>query len=54
MKMMSEELADKVEVRYNDNPLEIVPEDNYAPEEDKLTDMNWADIVFVANILKFG
>ncbi len=47
-------MPDKVEVRYSDNPLEIDPEKNYAPEEDKLKDMNWADIVFVANILKYG
>ena len=54
MKMMQEELADKVEIRFNDNPLEVDAAKNYAPPEDKLTDMNWADIVFVANILKYG
>ena len=54
MKMMGEEFPDKVEIRYSDNPLEVDPEKNYAPPEDKLTDMNWADIVFVANILKYG
>ena len=54
MKMMQEELADKVEIRFNDNPLEVDPAKNYAPPEDKLTDMNWADVVFVANILKYG
>ncbi len=54
MKMMQEELADKVEIRYNDNPLEVDPEKNYAPPSEKLTDMNWADIVFIANILKYG
>jgi len=54
MKMMQEELPDKVEVRYNDNPLEVDIPKNYAPPNDKLEDMNWADIVFVANILKFG
>ena len=54
MKMMQEMLPDKVEVRYSDNPLEINPEKNEAPPPDKLKDMNWADIVFVANILKFG
>ena len=54
MKMMQEELGDKVEVRYTDNPLEVDIEKNTAPSEDKLENMNWADIVFIANILKFG
>ncbi len=54
MKMLQETLPDKVEVRYNDNPLEIDTEKNYQPDPEKLKDMNWADIVFVANILKFG
>ena len=54
MKMMQEILPDKVEVRYNDNPLEVDPEKNHAPPSEKLKDMNWADIVFVANILKYG
>jgi glycosyltransferase involved in cell wall biosynthesis len=54
MKMMQEMLPDKVEVRYTDNPLEVEPENNYAPPKEKLKDMNWADIVFVANILKYG
>ncbi len=54
MKMMEEMLPDKVEVRYTDNPLEINPEEKEQPPIDKLKDMNWADIVFVANILKYG
>jgi len=54
MKMMAEELPDKVEIRYTDNPLEIEPEKNFAPQEDKLKDMNWADVIFLANILKYG
>ncbi len=54
MKMMEEQMPDKVEVRYSDNPLEVVPETNTSPTVDKLKDMNWADIVFVANILKYG
>ena len=54
MKMMAEELSDKVEIRFTDNPLEIEPEKNYAPPPEELKDMNWADIVFVANILKWG
>lgn len=54
MKMMAEELEDKVEIRFTDNPLEAVPKDNFAPEPKDLVDMNWADIIFVANILKWG
>ena len=54
MKMLSEELPDKVEIRYSDNPLEVDPKDASMPTHDKLEDMNWADIVFVANILKWG
>ena len=54
MGMLAQELSDKVEVRFNDNPLEVDTEKNYAPPADKLNDMNWADIVFVANILKYG
>jgi glycosyltransferase involved in cell wall biosynthesis len=54
MKVMSEELADKVEIRYTDNPLELDATTSQMPPHDKLVDMNWADIVFAANILKFG
>ena len=54
MQMLSEELSDKVEVRYTDNPLAIEPKNGSMPDSDKLEDMNWADIVFVANILKWG
>ena len=54
MKMMSEELSDKVEVRYTDNPLDLDASSGSMPPSDKLDDMNWADIVFMANILKWG
>ena len=54
IKMLSEELSDKVEARYTDNPLEVDPKTGSMPSSDKLEDMNWADIVFVANILKWG
>lgn len=54
MKVLSEELADKVEVRYTDNPLELDHTTGQMPPNEKLEDMNWADIVFAANILKFG
>ena len=54
MKMMQEELSDKVEVRYTDNPLEVDPEKKIQPPPEQLKDLNWCDIVFVANILKYG
>jgi hypothetical protein len=54
MKMMQEELPDKVEIRFSDNPLEAKEGSTELPPTDKLVDMNWADIVFVANILKYG
>jgi len=54
MKMMQEELPDKVEIRFTDNPLQAVEGSTELPPPDQLVDMNWADIVFVANILKYG
>jgi glycosyltransferase involved in cell wall biosynthesis len=54
MKVLGEELADKVEVRFNDNPLDLDMATGQLPPIDKLVDMNWADVVFAANILKFG
>ena len=54
MQMLAEEMPDKVEVRFTDNPLEIDPEKNFMPDVSALEHMKWADIVFVANILKFG
>ena len=54
MKMMAEELSDKVEVRFTDNPLQVEPKTGAMPPGPQLEDMNWADIVFVANILKWG
>jgi len=54
MKILQEELPDKVEVRFTDNPLEADPKNPHLPPNESLKDMNWADIVFVANILKFG
>ena len=55
MQILQEEHPDLVEVRFTDNPLELTPSASPPmPPNDKLVDMNWADIVFVANILKFG
>jgi glycosyltransferase involved in cell wall biosynthesis len=54
LQVLAEELPDKVEVRFNDNPLMLDTTNGQMPPTDKLEDMNWADIVFVANILKFG
>lgn len=54
MKMMAEELSDKVEVRFDDNPLNLDVTTGNIPDLHTLDNMNWADIVFMANILKFG
>jgi glycosyltransferase involved in cell wall biosynthesis len=55
MKVLSEELSDKVEVRFTDNPLEFDEKSHSPPPQpENLVDMNWADVVFVANILKYG
>lgn len=55
MQILQEEHPDLVEVRFTDNPLELNPSSSEPlPPIEKLVDMNWADIVFVANILKFG
>lgn len=47
-------MSDKVEVRYTDNPLMLDTSTGQLPPASSLEDMNWADIVFAANILKFG
>lgn len=54
MKMLEEEYPDLVEIRYTDNPLLLDEKTGQMPEIEKLDDMNWADIVFAANILKYG
>lgn len=54
IKVLSEEMADKVEVRYTDNPLCLDTSTGVLPPVEKMEDMNWADVVFAANILKFG
>ena len=54
MKMLEEEYPDLVEIRYTDNPLQLDEKTGQMPEIEKLDDMNWADIVFAANILKYG
>lgn len=52
--ILQEEYPDLVEVRLTDNPLELDVSSGQMPPHDKLVDMNWADIVLVSNILKFG
>jgi len=56
MSILESEFPDEIEVRYNDNPLEVNVKDpkEQPPPPEKLVDLNWADIVFVANILKYG
>jgi glycosyltransferase involved in cell wall biosynthesis len=54
LKILQEELPDLVEVRLTDNPLELDTSSGQLVSHDKLVDMNWADIILVSNILKFG
>ena len=55
MGVLQREHPDQVEVRFTDNPLELDVSANGAmPPPEKLVDMNWADIIFTGNILKFG
>jgi glycosyltransferase involved in cell wall biosynthesis len=54
IKVLSEEMSDKVEVRYTDNPLCLDTTNGLIPPVEHMEDMNWADVVFAANILKFG
>lgn len=54
MKMLEEEYPDLVEIRYTDNPLQLDEKTGVMPEPEMLDDMNWADIVFAGNILKYG
>jgi glycosyltransferase involved in cell wall biosynthesis len=54
LKVLQEVTPDLVEVKFNDNPLMLDEQKKQVPPINTLEDMNWADIVFVANILKYG
>jgi glycosyltransferase involved in cell wall biosynthesis len=54
LRILQEEFPDEVEVRFNENPLELDTSSGMLPPKESLTDMNWADIIMVSNILKFG
>lgn len=54
LRVLQEELPDLVEVRINENPLELDTTNGQMPPPSSLVDMNWADVVMVSNILKFG
>lgn len=56
LRKMEEKLSDRVEIRYNDNPLEWIEENNTAKPNPnaQYTDIRWADIVFTCNLHKFG
>lgn len=58
LRVLGEEHPDKVEIRINDNPLEIQVNGDQVipnfPPHDKLVDLNWCDVVLISNILKFG
>jgi glycosyltransferase involved in cell wall biosynthesis len=53
---MIDKLGDKIEVRWDENPLEWIEENNQAkPNPDaKFENIQWADIVFTCNLHKFG
>ena len=51
--VLQEECADKVEIRFTDNPLSYEPGVEMTPEREKEQIM-WADVVLISNILKFG
>lgn len=54
MKVLAENFSDQVEIRRNDNPLQLDEKTGQTPPIEQLEDMNWADIIFSANILKYG
>jgi processive 1,2-diacylglycerol beta-glucosyltransferase len=45
---------EKVKVRFSDNPLDLDPTNGFMPPKESLVDMNWADVILINNILKFG
>jgi glycosyltransferase involved in cell wall biosynthesis len=47
-------LPDLVEIKFNENPLELDTTNGQMPAVSSLVDMNWADVIMVSNILKFG
>ena len=54
MQKLQELYGDRVEVRFNKNPLGISEEDGgWAPDWD-FADMKWADIVFTQNLSNYG
>lgn len=54
LKVLQEEFPDKVEVRFNENPLMLDTSSGQFPLAKDLEDMNWADVILISNILKFG
>jgi hypothetical protein len=57
MQKLQELYWDKVEIRINDNPLELDVTTNQFPDfndQNTLKDMRWADVIFVHTITQFG
>ena len=50
MQKLAEKCADKVEIRFDDNPLGVDDKIKGIPEDFSYENMNWADIVFTHNI----
>lgn len=51
---LQELYGDKVEVRFNDDPLGVTQTNNILDPNYPCPDIKWADVVLINNILKFG
>jgi glycosyltransferase involved in cell wall biosynthesis len=54
MQKLQELYGDRVEIRFNKNPLGISEEDGGWKQDWDFADMKWADIVFTQNLSNFG
>jgi len=54
MKKLEELYGDRVEIRWNKNPLGIDEKNGKWQQDWKFEDMKWADIVFTQNLSNFG
>lgn len=51
--VLQEECPDQVEIRFTDNPLGVEPNGTLDPNKES-EQIDWADVVLISNILKFG
>ncbi len=57
MQKLQELYSDKVEIRFNENPLELDVSAKQYPnfsDENTLKDMKWADVIFIHTICQYG